>query len=80
MLTDLISEFNDSVDEFARLWAEQDVKDNGRGHKVMRHPDAGVIAVQFEVFMPLKDTDQRLMICRAADDASQSALDRLWVQ
>ncbi|MEV5411367.1 hypothetical protein AB0K60_21325 [Thermopolyspora sp. NPDC052614] len=50
---------------------------NGRGHKVLRHPDVGLITVQFEMLMPLQDPDQRLMICRAADEESQSALDRL---
>jgi len=76
-LAELIAEFTDRDEEFARLWAERDVKVNGRGHKVMRHPDVGVIAVNFEVLMPLEDTDQRLMICRAADDESRSALGRL---
>ncbi|MET8903573.1 helix-turn-helix transcriptional regulator [Streptomyces sp. NPDC004538] len=76
-LTELVAGFITHDEEFARLWAEGDVKVNGRGHKVMRHPDAGEIALHFEVLMPLQDTDQRLMICRAADDASQSALDRL---
>ncbi|WP_344571221.1 helix-turn-helix transcriptional regulator [Kitasatospora viridis] len=77
-LTDLITEITDRNEEFARLWAERDVKVNGRGHKVLRHPDAGVIAVDFEVLMPLQDPDQRLMICRAADDESRSALNRLY--
>jgi transcriptional regulator with XRE-family HTH domain len=76
-LTELIAEFTTRDEEFARLWAERDVKVNGRAHKVMRHPDVGVIAVHFELLMPLQDTDQRLMICRAADDETQSALDRL---
>ncbi|MDQ0578979.1 helix-turn-helix transcriptional regulator [Streptomyces rishiriensis] len=76
-LTDLITECTTHSEEFARLWAERDIKVNGRGHKVMRHPGAGVIAVHFEVLMPLQDPDQRLMICRAADDESQLALDRL---
>ncbi|MES4908011.1 MULTISPECIES: helix-turn-helix transcriptional regulator [unclassified Streptomyces] len=76
-LTDLIVEFMTRNEEFARLWAERDIKVNGRGHKVMRHPDAGVIAVHFEVLMPLEDPDQRLVIFRAADDESQSALDWL---
>ncbi|MGW2597952.1 helix-turn-helix transcriptional regulator [Streptomyces klenkii] len=76
-LTDLITECATGNEEFARLWAERDVKVNGRGHKVMRHPDAGVIAVNFEVLMPLQDPDQRMMICRAADDESRSALNRL---
>ncbi|MEV5539804.1 helix-turn-helix transcriptional regulator [Saccharopolyspora shandongensis] len=76
-LTDLIAEFTTHDEEFARLWAERDVKVNGRGRKVIRHPDVGVIAVHFEVLMPLQDPDQRLLIYRAADDESQSALDRL---
>ncbi|MEV0636155.1 helix-turn-helix transcriptional regulator [Streptomyces sp. NPDC050619] len=76
-LTELIAEFTTRDEDFARLWAERDVRVNGRGHKAMRHPDVGVIAVHFEVLMPLQDMDQRLMICRAADEESQSALDRL---
>ncbi|MDJ1133893.1 helix-turn-helix transcriptional regulator [Streptomyces iconiensis] len=77
VLSDLIAEFTAHDEEFARLWAERDIKVNGRGRKVMRHPDAGVVAVDFETLMPLQDTDQLLVIYRAADEESQSALDRL---
>ncbi|WP_433474136.1 helix-turn-helix transcriptional regulator [Spirillospora sp. CA-142024] len=76
-LTDLIAEFITRDEEFARLWAERDIEVNARGRKVMRHPDVGVVAVDFEVLMPLQDPDQRLVIFRAADDESRSALDRL---
>ncbi|WP_231964553.1 MULTISPECIES: helix-turn-helix transcriptional regulator [unclassified Mycobacterium] len=76
-LTDLITEFTTHEDEFARLWSEREVKVNGRGRKAMRHPDVGALAIHFEVLTPLQDTDQRLMICRAADDESRAALDRL---
>lgn len=76
-LTDLIAQCITHDQEFARLWAERDVKVNGRGRKMMRHPDAGVIAVHFETLTPLQDPDQLLVIYRAADDESQSALDRL---
>jgi transcriptional regulator with XRE-family HTH domain len=76
-LTDLIAEFIAHNKEFARLWNERDVKVNGRGRKVMRHPDVGVLAVDFETLTPLQDPDQLLVISRAADDESQSALDRL---
>ncbi|MFE9092895.1 helix-turn-helix transcriptional regulator [Streptomyces sp. NPDC007264] len=77
VLTDLITEFTTHDDEFSRLWAERDVKVNGRGRKEMRHPEVGAIAVHFEVLMPLQNTDQRLVIYRAADDESRAALDRL---
>lgn len=76
-LADLIAELTAHDEHFARLWDRQDVLGNGRGSKAMRHPAVGAIAVDYEVLMPLQDTDQRLMICRAADDASQAALDRL---
>ncbi|GGK97770.1 MmyB family transcriptional regulator [Nocardia jinanensis] len=76
-LTDLIAECATSDEEFARLWAERDVKVNGRGRKVMRHPGVGVIAVRFETLTPLQDPDHLLVIYRAADDQSQSALDEL---
>ncbi|MGW7618319.1 helix-turn-helix transcriptional regulator [Streptomyces antimycoticus] len=76
-LTDRIAEFIARDEEFARLWAERDIKVNGRGHKAMRHPDVGVIAVDFEMLIPLEDPEQRLVIFRPADEESQAALDRL---
>ncbi|MCG0286154.1 helix-turn-helix transcriptional regulator [Streptomyces sp. PSAA01] len=76
-LTDRIAEFIAHDEEFARLWAERDIKVNGRGHKVMRHPDGGVIAVDFEVLIPLEDPEQRLVIFRPADEESRAVLDRL---
>lgn len=79
-LAGLIAQLTKHDEDFARLWAERDVRVNGRGRKVMRHPDVGEIAVQFEVLMPLQDPDQQLVIYRAADDESQSALDRLCVR
>ncbi|RZS31147.1 helix-turn-helix protein [Herbihabitans rhizosphaerae] len=76
-LTHLIAECITRDEQFARLWNDRDVKVNGRGHKVMRHPEAGVIAMRFETLTPLQDPDQLLVIYRAADEESQSALDRL---
>ncbi|HZE37972.1 MAG TPA: helix-turn-helix transcriptional regulator [Stackebrandtia sp.] len=76
-LSDLITEFIGHDEEFARFWAERDVKVNGRGHKTLRHPEVGMLTMHFEVLIPLQDPDQRLLIYRAADEQSQSALDRL---
>lgn len=77
-LTDRIAEFIARDKEFARWWDARDVKVNGRGRKVLRHPEAGVITVQFETLTPLQDPDQLLVVYRAADDESQSALDILF--
>ncbi|WP_369222529.1 helix-turn-helix transcriptional regulator [Streptomyces sp. R39] len=76
-LTGLIAEFMTHDENFARLWDERDIKVNGRGSKALRHPDAGVLTVRFEVLVPLEDPGQRLVIFRAADDETQLALDRL---
>ena len=79
-LPDLIAEFAARDNDFARLWARRDIKVNGRGRKMMRHPEAGEIAVQFETLTPLQDPDQHLVIYRAADVESQSALDELYAR
>ncbi|MFE9365712.1 helix-turn-helix transcriptional regulator [Streptomyces sp. NPDC006978] len=79
-LIDLIAEFTGRDEEFARLWAEGDVKANSRREKLMRHPEAGDISLLFEVLMPLQDPDQLLVIYRPADDDSRSALDRLFAR
>ncbi|HEY3465575.1 MAG TPA: helix-turn-helix transcriptional regulator [Amycolatopsis sp.] len=76
-LTDLIAECTAHDEEFARLWAERTVKLNGRGLKEVRHPDAGVLTLQFETLTPVQDPDLRLLIYRGADDASRSALARV---
>lgn len=34
---------------------------NGRGRKTLRHPEVGVITVQFEVLIPSQEPDQRLV-------------------
>ncbi|MFH8463390.1 helix-turn-helix domain-containing protein [Streptomyces sp. NPDC017991] len=76
-LSDLIIEFSTRDEQFARVWAERDVKIKGRGRKVMRHPEAGEVSVDFEVLTPIQNLDQRVVIYRPADDASRSALGRL---
>ncbi|WP_280271091.1 helix-turn-helix transcriptional regulator [Nocardia wallacei] len=77
VLADLIREFRSRSVEFELLWAKQDVRVNGRGQKTLVHPDVGPVTVAYEALMPLQDPDQRLIIYRAADEASQAALDRL---
>ncbi|RZQ59611.1 helix-turn-helix transcriptional regulator [Amycolatopsis suaedae] len=76
-LSDLIAEFITRDEEFARLWGERDVKVNARGRKVLRHPELGKVTVDFETLTPLQDPDQLLVIYRAADEESRSALDGL---
>jgi transcriptional regulator with XRE-family HTH domain len=71
----LVDELLSASDEFARLWAQRDVKVNGRGRKPLRHADLGPLTVEYEVLSPLQDPDQRLVVYRAADSDSQAVLD-----
>jgi hypothetical protein len=73
----LVAEFTAGSQEFAQGWARHDVKVNGRGHKLLRHPVVGPLVVNYEVLIPMQDPDQRIIIYRAADATSQTALDQL---
>ncbi|MDP4508438.1 helix-turn-helix domain-containing protein [Nonomuraea turcica] len=74
-LSELIDELTSGSEEVARLWALRDVRVNGRGKKRLRHATAGPLTVEYEVLAPLQAPGQRLVIYRAADPASQRALD-----
>lgn len=77
LLAERIDEFLTGSVEFEQRWAERDVRVNGRGQKALNHPEVGPITVSYEALTPLQDPDQRLIIYRAADEASQTALNRL---
>jgi transcriptional regulator with XRE-family HTH domain len=76
-LTQLIETLIADSEEFARFWAQRAVQIRGRGQKRMQHPEAGALTVNFEVLTSVQDPDHRLIIYRAADPASQSALDSI---
>jgi transcriptional regulator with XRE-family HTH domain len=76
-LAELVEELRTDSPEFDRLWVQRDVQLRGRGHKRLLHPVAGKLTIQFEVLSSLQAPDQRLVIYRAADEDSQSTLDKL---
>jgi transcriptional regulator with XRE-family HTH domain len=76
-LADRVETLRARSEEFARMWELRDVQVRGRGLKRLLHPTGGLMNVQFEVLCSLQDPDQRLVIYRAADEDSQSALDRI---
>lgn len=76
-LAELVEELRADSPEFDRLWAQRDVLLRGRGCKRLLHPVAGRLNVQFEVLSSLQVPDQRLVIYRAADEDSLSALDTI---
>lgn len=76
-LGELVGQLISRSEEFSHLWAQRDVRVNGRGQKPLLHPKVGPLTVDFEVLTPLQNPDQRLVIYRAADAASQAALDTI---
>lgn len=76
-LGELIEELTSHSTEFAQLWPKRCVKVNGRGLTPLLHPRVGPLTVEYEVLTPLQDPDQRVIICRAADTASQAAMDAI---
>lgn len=76
-LVELIRELEDGSEEFARYWRSREVSVRARGDKPMYHPTVGLVTVSFDVLNPLGDPDLRLIVYRAADARSQSALEDL---
>jgi transcriptional regulator with XRE-family HTH domain len=72
-MTRLIAELTTDP-HIAGLWSQQAVKVDGRGQKLMRHPEAGPLSMDFETLIPLRDPTQRLLVCRPADPRSEAAL------
>lgn len=76
-LADLIGTLRSESEEFARLWEERDVMVNSHGSKALMHPRVGPLTVAYDVLTPLGDTGHRLIVYRAADAASQAAMDEM---
>jgi transcriptional regulator with XRE-family HTH domain len=74
-LADLVATLTSNSEEFARLWELRDVMVNGNGLKPLMHPGVGPLTVEYDVLTPLGDPSHRLVVYRAADVASQRALD-----
>jgi len=76
-LAGLVERLRSRSEEFARLWEQRDVMVNGHGTKALLHPSVGPLSIEYDVLTPLADPGRRLIIYRAADAASQRALDTI---
>jgi transcriptional regulator with XRE-family HTH domain len=74
-LDELIEELTTHSTEFAQLWPQRCVRVNSRGLRSLLHPQLGPMTVEYEILTPLRDPDHRIIIYRAADTASQAAMD-----
>ncbi|MFJ8462764.1 helix-turn-helix domain-containing protein [Streptomyces swartbergensis] len=71
-LSALVGELSVKSEEFRRLWAAHDVKEKSYGVKRMRHPLVGDLALSFETFR-LVDESENALITYHAEPGSPSA-------
>jgi transcriptional regulator with XRE-family HTH domain len=62
-----------AVDEFTSRWSTHPVGEKQRGTKQLVHPEVGSLAVAYEVLV-LEEDEHRLIVWRAADDATVGRL------
>lgn len=65
------------VEAFAERWQAHDVARKRRGTKVLRHPDAGELRIDYEVLSLPDGSDQRIITWLPSDDATAEALHSL---
>jgi transcriptional regulator with XRE-family HTH domain len=66
-----------SVPEFAGRWSAHEVAEKRRGEERLVHPDAGQLAIAYEVLSLGDDGDQRLVTWLPADARTEAAFDDL---
>jgi transcriptional regulator with XRE-family HTH domain len=69
----LIDELSRLSPDFARLWRENDVRSHGEGTKLLRHPVAGMLSLEYSVFAVDGQPDLGLIVYNPAtpEDAAK---------
>lgn len=65
---ELVTELTGKSDDFARMWAENDVYSTGEGTKTIRHAAVGEINFEFSSFAIDSRPDLKMMIYNPADN------------
>jgi transcriptional regulator with XRE-family HTH domain len=76
-LAALVGELSVKSEDFRRLWATHDVKEKSHGVKLLRHPLVGDLALQFESFRLVGDTELALITYHAEPGSSSAEALRL---
>ncbi|MET8138518.1 helix-turn-helix transcriptional regulator [Streptomyces sp. NPDC005251] len=76
-LAALVGELSLKSEDFRRLWATHDVKEKSHGVKLLRHPLVGDLALQFESFRLVGDTELALVTYHAEPGSSSAEALRL---
>ncbi|MFJ9031039.1 helix-turn-helix transcriptional regulator [Streptomyces sp. NPDC102274] len=69
LVSDLVGELAVKSHEFRRMWAEHHVSACLNGVMRIRHPDVGVIEVEYEALQVHGDQDQKLILYAAPEDS-----------
>lgn len=72
LLAELIGELSINSPDFARLWAEHDVRLCSSGTRLLHHPEIGDLDLRYEV-LHLPDTDGQRLLVHTAEPGSTSA-------
>jgi transcriptional regulator with XRE-family HTH domain len=72
-IRDLVEELSAASPEFTALWRDNDVRAYGEGSKVLHHPIAGLIAMEFSAFAVDGRSDLGMIVYNPAtpDDAAK---------
>jgi hypothetical protein len=76
-LAALVAELRILSPEFGIWWDDHSIGARSHGTKRLRHPDAGVLAVHYDVLATCDGSEQYLFAVTPADAASERALRRL---
>ncbi|WP_339131133.1 helix-turn-helix transcriptional regulator [Streptomyces sp. f51] len=76
-LSALVGQLSVKSEDFRRLWATHDVKEKSHGVKLLRHPLVGDLALQFESFRLIGDSELALVTYHAEPESSSAQALRL---
>ncbi|MFF4538299.1 helix-turn-helix domain-containing protein [Streptomyces aureus] len=76
-LSALVGELSVKSEDFRRLWATHDVKEKSHGVKLLRHPLVGDLALQFESFRLVGDSELALVTYHAEPGSASAEALRL---
>lgn len=73
----LVDELHGASDDFARFWRENDVGLHGEGDKLLDHPVAGPLSLEFATFAVDGRSDLAIVIYTPAGDETRRRIDGL---
>jgi transcriptional regulator with XRE-family HTH domain len=73
----LIDELNRDSAEFRQMWAEQDVHVHGEGLKQIRHPIAGLLALEYSTFSVDGSPDLAIVVFNPATEEDRAKVQQL---